>query len=241
MDELFQSAVLPKPTETRPLLGLTVLAVEDSRFACEALRLLCLRSGARIRRADCLTSARRHLKVYRPSVLIVDVGLPDGSGIDLIAEAAASSPRIAVILGSSGDDTQASAAVLAGADGFLAKPVVSLAEFQETVLSHLPDTRQPKGPRRLPHDVVQPDQIAFQDDMLHLSSVLSDLGNLSLVDYAARFAAGVALTADDEALLDAAKAVSSEVERAPASVATSSAVHDFADLVAMRIDRQMAI
>lgn len=47
----------------RPLTGLTVLVIEDSRFASEAVRLLCLKSGARIacdrRRVICGPIARR--------------------------------------------------------------------------------------------------------------------------------------------------------------------------------------
>lgn len=57
------TANYPAPTAARPLLGLTVLVVEYSRYAYEAMRLLCLRSGARIRRADCIRSAHRHLQV----------------------------------------------------------------------------------------------------------------------------------------------------------------------------------
>jgi len=97
----------PRPNSDRPLLGLTVLVVEDSRYTSDALRLLCLRSGARIRRADCVASAERHLNVYRPSVGIVDLGLPDGSGQDVIARMAAMDPRVPIILGTSGDDPDA--------------------------------------------------------------------------------------------------------------------------------------
>ena len=69
----------------------------------EAIRLLCLRSGARIRRADSLASAHRHLRVYRPSIVIVDMGLPDGSGLDLIREMDAARPRVRIVLAISGD------------------------------------------------------------------------------------------------------------------------------------------
>lgn len=192
------------PTANRPLLGLTILVVEDSRFACEAMRLLCLRSGARIRRADCLKSARRHLQVYRPSVIIVDLGLPDGSGADLIQELATTAPRVSVILGTSGDDRAEDIAIAAGADGFLAKPITSLAAFQTSVLARLPHDRQPSGPRIVRDEVICPDQMAFQDDMAHVADVLSEKADGKVLDYVAQFVGGVARSADDTALANAA-------------------------------------
>ncbi len=75
----------PGPVAGRlPLQGLTLLAVEDSRFASDALRLLSQRSGARLRRAESLEAAWAHLRVYRPDVILVDLGLPDGRGETLI-------------------------------------------------------------------------------------------------------------------------------------------------------------
>ena len=143
MNELEYTSLTPAPTATRPLLGLTILVVEDSRFACDAMRLLCLRSGARIRRADCLRSARRHLQVYRPSVAIIDLGLPDGSGAELIKELAVAEPRIQALLAISGDDTKEELSLAAGADGFLSKPLSSLASFQTAVLRALPEEMRP--------------------------------------------------------------------------------------------------
>ena len=191
-------------TPTRPLLGLTILVVEDSRFACEAMRLLCLRSGARIRRADCLRSARRHLQIYRPSVAVIDLGLPDGSGADLIEELSTSAPRIGVILGTSGDDFAENVAIAAGADGFLTKPITSLAAFQSAILTHLPADRQPLGPRMINDDAIRPDTIAFMDDMAHMAELLNNQLDDKTLDYVAQFINGVARSADDTPLAQAA-------------------------------------
>ena len=198
MDTLNEMMLTRTPTARRPLLGLTVLIVEDSRYASEALRLLCLRSGARIRRAGSLEHARRHLAVYRPSVLMVDVGLPDGSGLALISTLARTTPRIEVILGISGDSAPQAAVMAAGADGFLEKPISSLAAFQSAILTHLPEDRQPPGPRLISDEVVNPDPIAYHDDLTHVAQVLRGGGADSSIDYVTQFLGGVARSARDD-------------------------------------------
>ena len=187
------------PTARRPLLGVTVLVVEDSRFASEAVRLMCLRSGARIRRADSLENARRHLAIYRPTVLLVDVGLPDGSGQSLIRAVSEATPRIEVILGMSGDD-HAKDVMAAGADGFLEKPVESLLAFQTAILKHLAHDRQPPAPRAVMDETIQPDPIAYRDDLTHIAQVLDDTDDEGALDYVTQFLGGVARSAKDHDL-----------------------------------------
>ncbi len=235
--ELF-AATHRLPTKRRPLLGLTILVVEDSRFACEALRLLCLRSGARIRRADCLKSARRHLKEYRPSVVIADVGLPDGSGTDLISEISSVTPRVSVILAISGDEGNAQAALAAGADGFLAKPITSLAAFQHAILSRLPADRQPAGLQELTDETVEPDLLAFRDDMAHAADVLSEDQEGATLDYLAQFVSGVARSAGDGPLAKAAANLAKS-RLDGQSVGTETAV--LAGMVQERLERKIAI
>ncbi len=205
MDDLNDLPPLQMPTNNRPLLGMTVLVVEDSRFACEALRLMCLRSGARIRRADCLRSARRHLRVYRPSIAIVDLGLPDGSGTDLIEDLNAANPRVGVIMGTSGDDSLRDHALAAGADGFLSKPLSSVGAFQQAILEKLPADRRPSGPRELSKDVIDPDPVAYRDDMSHVANLLDDHQEGPVLEYVLQFLNGVARSAEDRQLAEATK------------------------------------
>ena len=203
MDTLDDFMMSRPATAARPLLGLTVLVVEDSRFASEALRLLCLRSGARIRRADSLFHARRHLRVYRPTAVIVDLGLPDGSGADLIAELSRATPRVDILLATSGDPGSEAMAMAAGADGFIAKPIASLAQFQAAVLDHMPRDRQPPGPRPVLDDQVSPDPISYRDDLAQIADVLSGDHREPTLDYITQFLGGVARSAGDYPLSDA--------------------------------------
>ncbi|WP_293575654.1 response regulator [Phaeobacter sp.] len=235
--ELF-AAAHRLPTTKRPLLGLTILVVEDSRYACEAMRLLCLRSGARIRRADCLKSAYKHLKVYRPSVVIADLGLPDGSGADLIRTMAEATPRVSVILGTSGDINGEEAAMAAGADGFLAKPVTSLASFQSAILTRLPAERQLSGPKALTDETVEPDLLAFQDDMSHAAEVLNEAEDGKALDYLAQFLGGVARSVGDSLLEQAASELET-ARRDGSPVAGPSA--RIAGLVQDRLKQKVAI
>lgn len=206
-DDLSTLLMSRKPTPERPLLGLTILVVEDSRFASEAMRLLCLRSGARIRRADCLASARRHLSVYSPSVVVVDLGLPDGSGAELIHELSQSDQRVPAILGTSGDPDAERAALAAGADAFLAKPISNLASFQQTLLAILPDAYRPVGLRPLPTERIEPDSFALRDDLNHVADVLSSHLDDGTLDYIAQFLSSLATSADDPGLASAASKV----------------------------------
>jgi len=194
-----------RPTPALPLMGVTILAVEDSRFASEALRLLAMRSGARLRRADCLASARRHLAAYRPTAVLVDLGLPDGSGLDLIADLRASALAPPAVIATSGDDGAEAAALAAGAQDFLRKPVTDLAAFQGALLRQLPPDLQPEGPRLVPADRVVPDRFALKDDLARAAEVLEAPITGNARAYAAQFVTSLARAAGDADLATAAQ------------------------------------
>lgn len=178
-----------------PLQGLTLLAVEDSRLTCEVLRLMCQRSGARLRRADGLAAARAHLRRYRPDVVLIDLGLPDGRGEDLMADLAAR-PGHPPIIGMSGMGHDG---LPAGADAFLHKPLPGLADFQALVRALW------KGGAALPAmgRTARPppaDPLALQDDLRQAARMLDQRDGR----FVAEFVLGLARSTEDPALASAA-------------------------------------
>lgn len=207
----------PVPNTTvlfnRPLVGLTLLLVEDSRYASDAVRLLAMRSGARLRRADCLASAERHLKVYSPDAILIDLGLPDGKGEDLIKRLKTASPRIPAILALSGQDDAAPRAMAAGADGFMAKPISSMVAFQRSILSALPPDPTPRLCDSNDQSI-RPDPVGLTDDLRHVVRALTEAGQPPSRDYVARFLGSLARSASDPRLERAAKEFAREAPAA---------------------------
>lgn len=191
---------IPAPSPALPLQGITILAVEDSRYACEALRLIAQRLGARLRRAETLAEARRHLALYRPDVVLVDLGLPDGNGAALIADLARRGGGPAV-LAMSGDAAGRPLALGAGAAGFLEKPVGGIAVLRDAILRHL---GQPAAAD--PPDAALPaaDPLALRDDLERAARLLDRGPDEGGRHYLARFIAGIARCARDDALAEAA-------------------------------------
>jgi CheY-like chemotaxis protein len=189
-----------------PLHGLTLMIVDDSRFTCDALRLILNRAGARLRRAESLEIARLHLNCYRPDLAIVDLGLPDGRGEDLIAElSAAGFP----VLGLSGDPNGRDAALDAGAAGFLEKPIGSVAGLVRLIRQLTTGVGPIDKGEELP--VPSGDPVALRDDLARAAQLILAPGDPG---YAKAFVQSLARASGDRMLEDAVRASQTGFDRA---------------------------
>jgi CheY-like chemotaxis protein len=194
------------PASALPLRGVTVLAVEDSRFTCDALRLVLTRSGARLKRAETLAAARSHLACYRPDLVIADLGLPDGRGEALIAELAATGQPVLAL---SGDPGARDAALDAGAVAFIDKPIPSVADFLRLVGQLVAGDRADVAGGAPPGSPADP--LALRDDLARAAQLITSGG--SDLGYVAGFLRSLARAAGDTALERAALAAATDTGR----------------------------
>ena len=110
------------------------LIIEDEPNERLGLSALLDAEGFRTRTADSLASARRRLAESVPELVLLDLSLPDGSGLELMEDfGGASRPDIIVLTGHATVDS-AVQAIRAGARDYLVKPIEP-ARLREVVLA----------------------------------------------------------------------------------------------------------
>ncbi|MCC6009311.1 MAG: response regulator [Rhodobacteraceae bacterium] len=199
MPMMMHAAPQPCPPPCAPVRSCparTLLLVEDSHVAAEAVRAMFRHAGGRLRRADCLRDARRHLALYTPDALLVDIGLPDGSGLELIRLGERQRPRVPLILAMSGEPDMRDAALMAGADHFVTKPFASITAFCQLLAPVFGDPRG-TGPRA---PAPAPDEVALRTDLQLACDMLLGCTSGARQGYALQFTAALARSLGDAAL-----------------------------------------
>ncbi|MFN4056717.1 MAG: response regulator [Roseinatronobacter sp.] len=193
---LSRSAVQTNAPRLAHLSTGTLLLVEDSRAASDLIRLLFRGSGGRLRRVDTLAAARQHLALYTPDIALIDLGLPDGSGLDLIRAMSCARPRVPLIVAMSGLPDVAQTALAAGADHFFAKPFEDMHAVQRLMAQvFFPLRNAPVDTGNL-----HPDHAARRDDLVLAHDLLCGTQSDGTRDYALHFTQSLARVLQDDAL-----------------------------------------
>jgi len=129
-----------EPSLTRRIPDpMRVLVVDDHDFNLRLLERLLEREGREMRAADSLAAAERALAEEEPAMIVLDLNLPDGSGLDLTRKLkseprTASIPIVACTAAAMPADEDLARA--AGCDAFVAKPI-DLKHFSRVISSIL--------------------------------------------------------------------------------------------------------
>ena len=130
-----------------------ILLVEDNDLNRALVRTVLTRTkhpilrDANLIEAGDLASARAEIASAQPDIVLLDMQLPDGSGLDLATELAAGedSARPAIIALTAAVLPDQQNAALAACDTFLAKPY-GPDELVTTLSAHLPSQTPDPGP-----------------------------------------------------------------------------------------------
>ncbi|EOC1317704.1 two-component system response regulator KdpE [Cronobacter turicensis] len=101
---------------------ISVLIVEDEKEIRRFLRTALESEGLRVYDAETLQRGLIEAATRKPDLVILDLGLPDGDGIDFIRDYRQWSQTPVIVLSARSDEQDKIAALDAGADDFLGKP-----------------------------------------------------------------------------------------------------------------------
>ena len=101
---------------------IAVLIVEDDAAIRRLLRVSFTESGYRVIETGSGQEGMRRLRLDKPDIIILDLGLPDVDGLDIIREVRQTSPVPIVVLSSRADERGKVQALDLGADDYVTKP-----------------------------------------------------------------------------------------------------------------------
>ena len=101
---------------------INVLIVEDEKEIRRFLRTALEAEGLRVHEADTLQRGLIEAATRKPDMVILDLGLPDGDGLDFIRDFRQWSQTPVIVLSARSEETDKIAALDAGADDYLSKP-----------------------------------------------------------------------------------------------------------------------
>jgi two-component system KDP operon response regulator KdpE len=102
--------------------GAHVLVVDDEPQIVRALKVILRREGFDVSAAETKAGALDAVAVRPPDVMILDLVLPDGTGLDVCREVRAWSRLPIIVLSAVGDEREKVRALDAGADDYVTKP-----------------------------------------------------------------------------------------------------------------------
>jgi len=129
----------------------TALLIEDEPQIRRFVRLALEEEGWHVQEAATMNRGLIEAGTRKPDLVILDLGLPDGDGIDLIADLRAWSPVPVIVLSARTDEEQKIRALDAGADDYLTKPF-GVGELLARVRAML---RRRRAPSQEPGGVVR--------------------------------------------------------------------------------------
>ena len=118
-----------------------VLVVEPDSTTRREIKQVCEQDGYQVVEADAGSEALRQIEQSRPSVVLLEVTLPDAAGFDVCRELRKMDPAVPVIMMSArAEEIDVVVALEIGADDFVGKPL-RLRELVARMTAHLRRTR----------------------------------------------------------------------------------------------------
>jgi DNA-binding response OmpR family regulator len=126
----------------------TILVVDDEPGAVTLLEIMLTRGGFAVLKAEDAQSALKTLQTHTPDLILLDVTLPDQSGVEVcrrIREQPALRETPVLILSGHSDGETISNGLNAGANDFLTKPIYHadlVAKIRRNLKPHVEETAE---------------------------------------------------------------------------------------------------